>query len=164
LDIEPKWHEDGPELPVEFARVSGGDRLTLVLVDGAPIQRTLWALSRKTTLGAAVEDLRSREKTNIANIGSWHATRTMYTGDDGVAPAISAWAGERGLDAVVWTALGPKKPNGENGIASSSELMDYLRNLVGNGKEAAAREYVEKAPAQIDTPFRRRVSEELGWL
>jgi hypothetical protein len=88
----------------------------------------------------------------------------MYTGDDGVAPAISAWAGERGLDAVVWTALGPKKPNGENGIASSSELMDYLRNLVGNGKEAAAREYVEKAPAQIDTPFRRRVSEELGWL
>jgi hypothetical protein len=41
--------------------------------------------------------------------------------------------------------------------------MAYLKGLVATGKAQAAREYFEKAPAQIATPFRRRVHEELGW-
>ena len=61
LAIEPEWYLDGPMLPVEFARFSSRDRLTLVLVDGAPAQPTLWALSKKSTLEEAAADLQTRE-------------------------------------------------------------------------------------------------------
>lgn len=67
LDIEPEWREDGPLLPVEFARFSGRERLTLVLVEGVPLQHTLWTLSRQPTLAAAISDLRAREGTSLAN-------------------------------------------------------------------------------------------------
>ena len=68
---------DGPMLPIEFARVSSGDRLTLVLVDTVPLQPTLWALSRKATLGETVSDLAKREGTNDSNIGRWPCTNTV---------------------------------------------------------------------------------------
>jgi hypothetical protein len=165
LDIEPDWHEDGPELPVEFARVSGRERLTLVLVDGVPLQRTLWALSRKTNLAEAVADLQLREGAAYDTyIGRWSMAQPAYSRGVNIIPAISAWAIKHGLDGVVWTALGPKKPNGENGLASSDERIDYLRGLIARGKEADAQEYIERAPTQIDTPIRRRIREELGWL
>jgi hypothetical protein len=58
LDIEQEWHEDGLSiLPVDFARISSRDWLTLVSVEGVPLQRTLWALWRKRSLAEAVVDL-----------------------------------------------------------------------------------------------------------
>lgn len=164
LDIEPKWHEDGPELPVEFARVSSGNRLTLVLVDGCPLQKTLWAMSRKMTLAEAVEDLRIREgPTKNENIGRWDKGQEVDSRFVNVLPVISEWAMRHDLDGVVWTALGPMNPNREPMLASNEELMGYLRSLVANGNEAAAREYVQRAPTQIETPMRRRIQAELGW-
>jgi hypothetical protein len=67
------------------------------------------------------------------------------------------------LDGVVWTALGPKKHNGESGLGTDQEFIEYLRVLVKNGKAAAAKEYVEKAPRQIRTPLRSRIAQEFGW-
>ena len=163
LDIEPEWHADGPKLPIEFARVSKGDRLTLVLVDGAPLQKTLWAKSRKTTLADAVKDLQAREGTSEQNIGRWAATKTMTSHGLGEVPIISAWATNHTLDGVVWTALGPKRPDGNNGLASNDEYIGYLNSLVANERDQAAREYIENAPVQIDTPMRRRIRETFGW-
>jgi hypothetical protein len=65
---------------------------------------------------------------------------------------------------VVWTALGPKKPSEEKGVATDQELIEYLHGLVEHGKADAAKEYVEKAPSQIQTPLRARIGRELGWL
>jgi hypothetical protein len=36
------WHGDGPALPVEFARISRGGRLTLVVADSAAQLPVLW--------------------------------------------------------------------------------------------------------------------------
>jgi len=164
LSITPEWHKDGPKLPVEFARVSSGDRLTLVLVDSAPIQMTLWTLSLKETLAEAVEDLRKREgPTKSENIGRWCKVQEADSHNASIVSAISDWAMRYELDGVVWTALGPKKPNGENGLATGDEFIDFLRGLAANGKDAAAREYIEKAPVQIYTPIRKSVVDELGW-
>lgn len=163
LDIEPEWRTDGPELPIEFARVSSGDRLTLVLVEGAPPQPTQWACSRKTKLAEAVEDLRRREGTIATRIGRWTGVGDSTSKASEIESVIAGWAQERGLDGVVWTALGPRKPDGTSGLASEDERVDYLRDLVATDRAAAAREYFERTPEQIVAPMRQRIREELGW-
>ena len=150
-------------LPIEFARVSSGDRLTLVLVDTVPLQPTLWALSRKATLAETVRDLAKRERTDDSNIGHWPCTNTVGIFEKRLVSIVAAWARDRKLDAVVWTALGPKKPNDENGLTPEGELIEYLQGLERHGEASAAREYIEKAPSQIRTPLRTRIREELGW-
>lgn len=120
LEIEGNWHVDGPMLPVEFARVSSGNRLTLVLVDTVYPQPTLWALSRKATLVEAITNLAKRERTTESNIGRWPCVNPAGIFEKRMASIVAAWARERKLEAVVWTALGPKKPNGENGLATDN--------------------------------------------
>jgi hypothetical protein len=162
LDIKPGWHKDGPMLPVEFARVSQDGRLTLVLVDGVPEQLTLWADSKKATLKDAAADLQAREGCGPCGIGSWprldHRSR-VSTYDE----LIGSWVESKGLDGAVWTALGPKGPNGEEEVVPEGDRLEYLRGLVASGREAKSREYFEKAPEQIATPFRELVRRELGW-
>jgi len=163
LAIEDDWHVDGPMLPIEFARVSSRNRLTLVLVDSVPLQPTLWALSRKSTLAEAIKNLAKREGTSDDNIGGWSSTDASSEPEHRVVSIMATWARQRKLDGVFWTALGPKKPNGENGLATEDELIEYLRGLAKRGEEAAAREYIEKAPSQIKTHLRARIQLGIGW-
>lgn len=162
LDIELPWRLDGPPLPVEFARVSQDGRLTLVLVEGVPLQTTLWAVSRKATLEEAAKDLQAREGSGARGIGTWPRLehRNRVTTYDGM---MEAWVAIKGLDGVAWTALGPTDRDKRPGWMSETERLEYLRGLVAAGKAEAAREYIENAPAQIETPFRELVRRELGW-
>jgi hypothetical protein len=64
---------------------------------------------------------------------------------------------------VVWTALGPTDLEKRPALVSDQERLQYLKGLVASGREAAAKEYIERAPAQIETPFRALVRRELGW-
>jgi hypothetical protein len=61
LPITGEWHSDGPNLAIEFARQSRDGRVTLVLCDGVPACRTLWAELAVSTLDKAKEALRQRE-------------------------------------------------------------------------------------------------------
>lgn len=162
LDIEPTWYQDGPMLPVEFARFSSRDRLTLVLVEGVPAQPTLWAVSRKETLEEAAEDLQVREGTGSQGIGRWSTMggphRVSRYGN-----TIAAWAVAKELDGAVWTALGPTDLEKKRGFVSDDVRIEYLRDLERAGRERAAREYIEKAPPQIETPFRALVRRKLVW-
>ena len=65
LPREGIWQDDGPELPIEFSRISVDARLTLVIdpADGSPV-KTRYVLSPRTSLDDAIEDLRSREGTS----------------------------------------------------------------------------------------------------
>ena len=163
LDIEPYWYQDGPMLPVEFARVSRDGRLTLVLVEGLLVQTTLWAVSRKATLEEAAKDLEAREGcTDPRGIGSWPRIPGR-SGVDRYDEVIRSWVEAKRLDGAAWTALGPKAPNGKRILVPKEERLEYLRGLVAAGKEGAAMEYIVKAPAQIETPFRELVRRELGW-
>ena len=44
LMIQNKWFEDGPMLPIEFARQSDNGRITLIIDEFARPVRTLWSL------------------------------------------------------------------------------------------------------------------------
>ena len=149
-------------LPVEFARVSRDGRLTLVLVEGVPVQPTLWAVSQNTTLEEAAADLQAREGCGSFGIGSWPQMpgRSRVSMHD---PVIKAWAESKDLEGVVWTSLGPKGPDGKLGLVSHDVRLDHLTTLNMTGRAGAARKYIENAPAQIETPFRTLVRREFEW-
>ncbi len=64
LLIIREWFQDGPILPIEFARQSNDGRLTLVITENAQPVRTLWALMATTDLEIAKKSLLFREKIN----------------------------------------------------------------------------------------------------
>lgn len=148
LQIEDEWYTDGPMLPVEFARVSSRNRLTLVLSGGAPLREALWAIGRKTTLAEAVTNLAKREGTKDSNIGRWPCTGIVGIFEKRMASIVAAWAQERRLDAAVWTALGPKKPSGENGLATDDELI--IPSLFGEAWGSSSCERVYRGSINPD--------------
>lgn len=133
MDLEPEWHADGPLLPVEFARFSSGSALTPVLVEGAPLQPALWT---------RIESMRA---------------------SSGIESVIAQWAESKGLDGAVWRAVEPNLPDMTPGMTSEQLRLDHLRGLVAAGRAVAAKQYFERTPVQIATPFRRLVRRELGW-
>src|ERR1043165_4665768 len=77
------WQNDGPLLPVEFARASGGakksdaaDKITLVICPDAPRVRTYWTLLDVADMKTARERLAVREYAG-ANT-KWAETNTGF--------------------------------------------------------------------------------------
>jgi hypothetical protein len=164
LAYDGSWRDDGPSLPIEFARISGDGRLTLVLHPGAAEVRTLWTLASHDQLERAIENLRLREGTTTEGIG--FVTALGSQGRCAVIPEaralIKAWAREKNLDAAIWTDL-PSNFAEKRGHGFTDETaLTYLRSLRGPVLEAA-REYIVKAPSQVRTRLRQRVEADLGW-
>jgi hypothetical protein len=160
LPIRRPWFTDGPLLPIEFARQSKDNRITLVIVPTNLAEvacvRTLWALMVTPSLDIAREKLAKREGAD--EIGCW---------PDNVLPkelaeTVEVWAGEKGLDAVVWTALPPRFDKKDGRMPGVDEVLQHLRGLASE-KWKRAEEYVRRTPVQIDTEYRRRIECELGW-
>lgn len=156
------WHNDGPALPIEFGRVSGGGKITLVLTDGPDLVPTLWTCLNVASLDAAVVALQEREDVPNANlsIGRWPGATRDYPG----AVAIASWAKERNISAVVWTALKPGMSTDTRGVMP--KLDDLLKHVENMDAETCAKtlEYVSKAPDQIRTAFRPHLLSALSEL
>lgn len=154
------WQLDGPSLPLEFARTSKDGRLTLVLTAGASLVTSLWTELDYASVEGARDALAGRESCGVHAIGLWPDALPKH---DVGAVEVAAWAKAKGLDAVVWTALQPKFGSVTGKAPESAEVaVDYLRRLSSEAA-AAAREYVERAPAQVRTAFRDAFEEQLGW-
>ena len=157
LPIRRYWFDDGPLVPVEFARQSQDGRMTLVVASGARRVRVLWALMDSENPNEAREQLGKREgiKRNVdAHVGLW------VQGTTESLPGIDQWARARDLDAVVWTAL-PAKFGGVEQMPNEDDVIEYLRGLRGVQRDNAER-YVRRTPRQVDTEYRRRIEADLG--
>lgn len=166
LPIRREWFSDGPLLPIEFAGKSSNDgRVTLVLIDDAAEVRSLWALMSSTNLKQAKEALAKRERTwsksaPAKDIGWWDKESNTDSGGIGV-DSIKFWAESIGLDAMVWTAIKPAF-GGRDLSARTTQVIDHLRWLPYTSW-LCARDYVRRAPRQIDTEIRREIEKEFGW-
>jgi hypothetical protein len=164
LPIQGSWLKNGPFLPIEFARQSIDDRITLVCVPGMKLVHSLWALLIPTSISTAREALRVREgipRKHLDDIGVW--TKNQQTSNSKVSANIGAWASSLGFDAVIWTNL-PPKFHGEIGrIPTLEEVVSHLSNLQGQKKERAER-YIRMTPSQIQTNYRSHIEKMLGWL
>ena len=160
LRCRGEWQLDGPVLPLEFARTSKDGRLTLVLTEAAAAVPSLWVELDYADPRTAKDALRGREGTGPLSIGLWPGPAPRYK--VGVAE-IATWAQGKGLDAVVWTALPPKFANTDGQAPHSPDAaVAYLKGLDADAA-AKAREYVQRAPAQIRTRFRTVFEVQLGW-
>ncbi len=156
----------GPVLPIEFSRVSGGKRLTLVIdeANGAPCQ-TYVAQSVYADCDTAKINLKEREgMTHVNGVGFVDLT----TNTEGIRSkerhptaleTIRAWAISTGYDSVIWTALASNFH--EEGKAdqpfSATAAVEYLYGL-DKPELAAALHYIWSAPPEVQTPVRAGVA------
>lgn len=146
-------------MPVEFARHSKGDRITLVVVPGVRPVRSLWALMDCDGVDEAREQLRLREGTNDRYIDHW----SRETDSPECIPELNEWALARNVHHVVWTGL-PSRFKGKNDkLPTEEDVLKYLSQLRGTARDEAER-YIRRAPRQIDTEYRRRIEAELQWF
>ncbi len=164
LSVVGEWQKGGPELPIEFSRISSDRRSTLVIDcdNGVPVP-TKFAQSREETLEEAIDDLRRRERTEINNVGfvdlQNHRRRCRVSK---VGDFIHGWAATKGFGAVVWTDLSPNFLKRTGRPFSTDRAVSYLSGLPEEAK-SRAREYLERAPEDVETPLRFRLRE-VGWL
>jgi len=158
LKINSPWFKDGPPVQVEFARQSGGGRLTLVLGPQFLAVQSLWAWMGPSVLSDAIESLRSREGTNSSRIGVWYPGEV---GPDCIMD-LPSWASEKGASGVIWTALPPRFKGQTDRAPTIEEALKYLQSL-GPAQQHDAEEYIRNAPPQIRTPYRNAFEANLGW-
>jgi hypothetical protein len=182
LQISSPWHEDGPSLPIEFARGSSGNRLTLVLVPDVPLQKVLWSVSSFDKFEEARENLRRREGDTV-NLEAIHFLKAgigeKLAPDSALAQTeqthVRRWMSSHpDIDAVIWTGLGPKNSDGtirkwgSNKGWGPNEALSYLKDNIDTTdvnptpKQGGAREYVARTPPSIRTPLRTMIEEKLG--
>lgn len=151
------WQHDGPVLKIEFCRISmtRAGALTLVLDSrhGTDIQVN-YCLTARTSLSLAIDDLRNREGTTIANIGYMRLSGEGKSRDSRTRGVVAAWAKAKDFDAVVWTDLRSNFPEKTGKPFSVDTAMIYLQGLSEEGRRAASA-YINHAPDFVDTPLRR---------
>lgn len=167
LETKGEWNENGPLLPIEYARISGTDELTLVLYPMANNVDTLWAYSSFTGLDKAIENLRSRERTNVGMIGYYNKTdgSNRCKAVPETIETIRAWAEDKEIDAVIWTDLPENFEEKDKGAYTEDKAIEYLKELIREDQDKAekARIYIQETPAQVVTHLRPRIRQEIGW-
>lgn len=166
LRTERAWRPDGPCLPVEFARKSSRDRVTLVLWNDAPTSRTWWTKSLTGDIDEAAENLRVREgptRRTWIHLVDARGARDLdgrdVTGPE--ADIVRQWLkGRNELAGAVWTAI---EPDGFAGSNLAGEVVQHLQRLAESGSIDAAREYMRRAPETVMTPVRLAVFQAFGW-
>lgn len=160
LQISNDWNEEGVTLPIEFARVSKDERLTLVITEehGTHIE-TYWALSYFSNMDDAIENLRKREGTNKNGIGfiSLDTGESHSQFSHGIIKKITEWAKSKEIDGVIWTDLGSNFEQKTNSAFTIESALKYLDSLEGELKLRAT-EYIKKAPELTNTELRKMVN------
>lgn len=162
------WSENGPFLPIEFARISKDGRLTLVITQNGTEVKTYFAISNYDNLEEAVLNLAVRESSGRGQIGSYDKSESTFSQEVFFKNNILEWINSTDIDAVIWTNLGEKwnfkdDNSGLSGTIIPNERIDYLQSLKGN-KSALAEEYIRRTPLQIQTHWRNLIDKELGWI
>jgi hypothetical protein len=155
-----EWHEpwrcDGPDLKIEFSRLSTSRKGALTLVvdpqNGVPV-RVAWCFSRRQSISEAVADLCEREHTKTKFIGRIDQHGHGQCHDHETRQAIQTWTRRRKLAGVVWTDLQTNFANERREPFSIEAAMRYLNSLKGESKSRAV-EYLQRAPSFVQTPLR----------
>lgn len=162
LETTGEWFYDGPLLPIEFARISSGNRLTLVIKPGFDYVTTLYAISSFQNFNEARENLRSREGTdNINNIGFIDFTNNTHNvrqSNNFSIEVFRQWNAGKNFDAILWSDFSPNFFNKTNQAFNTENVITFLEG--GNDVEKrTALQYIRNTPAKITTRFRNAIEQ-----
>lgn len=153
-----QWLLDGPELKLEFSRVSQSRCQALTLVidsQNGELCRVAYTFSKRKDPEDAICDLQSREGTTRKNIGFYFCDGSRrQCRDANSLKAIAAWCAIKKVDVVVWTDLESNFKSGCRNHFSIQNALLHIKGLSAEGKAKAA-EYVWRAPDFVQTPLRR---------
>ncbi|MFZ0246606.1 hypothetical protein [Candidatus Binatus sp.] len=168
LAIRSRWHNDGPRLPIEFARISNDSRLTLVIHAGCRDQTTYWALSDFGDLDSAVDNLKQREGCREPGDIHYLTVDGRTRGTLETIATVKQWMhGRQDINASIWTGLESNWKDKRKKPFTSDDALAYLEDLAQGDKTVfqRAREYVCNTPPQIQTEVRRLLKRKDGrWL
>lgn len=166
---DKKWHRDGPCLNLEFSRISESRNCALTLVldyeNGRPCQ-VRYALSNRRCWRDAACDVRTREGTILKRIGCYLPREPdenrWQNALDNTKANIREWARAKGIDVVVWTALGSNFQKKKSEPYSIQAAKRHLKSLDPKGRQIAV-QYIVQAPLAVNTPLRNAVQSE-SWF
>jgi len=151
------WKLDGPELKIEFSRVSQSRNGALTLVidpSNGAICRVAHTKSKRQNPDDSICDLRSREGTTLSNIGFYFADGSrQQSKDPATLTSVQVWAASKSIDVVVWTDLASNFDKVCGYSFSVEHALGHLCALDSAEKSGAA-EYVWRAPTFVNTPLR----------
>lgn len=160
LNFTGVWFHDGPPLPVEFARISSDNRLTLVIKPNFAEVQTLYAISKLKTLKAAIKNLMDREgTTNVNNIGYLLCSdnsNNVRASNAFMIPVLQRWNKTKKFDAIIWSDFAPRFSDVTGKKFNETNVLSFLENL-NDDQRAKALEYIYKTPQQIQTKFRESI-------
>ncbi|HUV04769.1 MAG TPA: hypothetical protein VMX94_06645 [Armatimonadota bacterium] len=172
LQIGSWWHKDGPELPIEFARISDDGRLTLVIYpeylnpDTKHLVTTYWAMSSLNRLQDAIDNLKIREGNPQCPVHYADRGGNFDCPDPHIRQIIEDWLkAHNKLDAAIWTGLKSNWDRKSTSPIGGAEVVQYLRLLkyICSSACERAEEYIRNTPDQIRTPYRQEIETQLGW-
>jgi hypothetical protein len=162
LSFNGNWHFDGPLLPIEFARISSGNRLTLVINRESQAVQTLYCISAQDSIQEAIINLAEREGTiNLLNIGfiGFESNRVSVRAEhEFILPMLRDWNTDKKFDAIIWSDFGNNFVDQSGMDFTFGNIVRFLTRL----NEAQLREalrYIVKTPQQVGTDFRRGIQE-----
>lgn len=160
LHITGNWNADGPNFPIEFARISNNARLTLVIKEEFDNVQTLWAISSFKILDSAKNNLMIREGiSDINGIGHFdfcNSSSSIRRCEDQLSEELIRWNSDKKFDAIIWTDLGPNFSLRTHRNFAVENLITYLDNLTP-AEFSLAKDYILNTPSQIQTRFRRSI-------
>ena len=174
LNIAKDFKPRGPLLPVEFCRLSGGGRLTLVIDEAFGTScPTYVAESACGDLDAALENLWIREgsldevlpnnvrthgRVGFVEVASGDCSAKALGRHPKSVATIKTWAQASGFDAAIWTALASNfhEPEKAGEPFSVEAVIRYLETADAP-KLSAALGYIRSAPSEVQTPVRAAV-------
>lgn len=162
LETTDEWFFDGPVLPIEFARISSGNRLTLVIKPIFDNVTTLYAISAHNTLAEARENLRIREGTenrnNIGFIDFTTNTQQVRQTNAFIIDVLRQWNTGRNFDAIIWSDFSPRFTDAINQQFTLQNAITFIDNLPEAEKRSAL-QYIRNTPQQITTRFRNAIEQ-----
>jgi len=163
LTTTNEWFYDGPVLPIEFARISGGNRLTLVIKPTFDNVKTLYVISSFDNFEEARENLREREGTErINNIGfvdfSNNAQQVRHS-NAFMIDILRQWNVDKNFDVILWSDFSPRFTDVTQQKFTPQNVITFIDNLPDEQKRSAL-QYIRNTPPQITTRFRHGIEQQ----